>query len=272
MEIFYLSTVVVFGLITGSFLNALIYRLKTEESIVKGRSHCPHCRKLLTWYELMPVFSFIAQKGKCRGCGKKISWQYPIVEIATALLFLGIFLMSNVKVQMPNEIPITNILELLFLWVISAGLIAIFVYDLKHYLIPDKVLVPLIIITLLAELFGIWSLSLIWHFGAVFNALTLALLSAIPFALLHFLSGGKAMGFGDVKLAFFMGLFLGYPAVLTAIFVAFVLGAIIGIGLIILGQSTMKSRVPFGPFLILGTFISLFWGESLTSWYLNLFY
>lgn len=106
----------------------------------------------------------------------------------------------------------------------------------------------------------------------MFNALLLGFLSALPFALLHFLSGGKAMGFGDVKLAFLMGLLLGYPVILAAMFIAFILGAIIGTGLILAGRSNIKSKVPFGPFLVVGTFITIFWGRELITWYLNLLY
>ncbi|MEX0877641.1 MAG: prepilin peptidase [Candidatus Spechtbacterales bacterium] len=278
------------GLIVGSFLNALIYRLNTEESVLKGRSHCIDCSRVLTWYELVPVFSFIAQKGRCRGCGEKISIQYPLVEISTAMLFLQI---SNFKFQISNGLSFEMLAEIVFLWFIVGGLLVIFVYDLKHYLIPDKILVPLIFVVLFAELFGIWHLDFmarlsaaipafglgIWYLefgildlGSVFNGLALAVLSVLPFALMHFLSKGRAMGFGDVKLAFFMGLFLGYPAVLTAMFIAFLMGAIIGMGLMVLGRSTMKSRVPFGPFLVAGTLMALFWSESLSSWYINLFY
>jgi prepilin signal peptidase PulO-like enzyme (type II secretory pathway) len=125
----------VFGLCIGSFLNCLIYRLETEKTL-KGRSFCPHCKHTLSWKDLIPVFSFAILGGKCRYCKNKISWQYPAVELATALVFLAIF---------AHTASPTN---LLFLFYIAASLVAIFVYDLKHYLIPDKILIPAAIIAL----------------------------------------------------------------------------------------------------------------------------
>lgn len=267
-----------FGLVVGSFLNAVIYRLNTKKSPLRGRSVCPKCGKALEWYELIPILSFLIQKRRCRGCRQKISWHYPIVEITTSVLFLLIFLMSNTKVQMPNEIQMSNVFELLFLWFVASGLIVIFVYDLKHYIIPDKILAPLAGLTALAILFGIWNLEFIWHLdfviwnlGALLNAALVGLLTSTFFFALYFFSKGRALGFGDVKLAFFMGLFLGPQNTAVAVFMAFVLGAIIGIGLIVAGKKRLKSKVPFGPFLITGTFIALFWGTELANWYFGLF-
>ncbi|MDX1607612.1 MAG: prepilin peptidase [Candidatus Spechtbacterales bacterium] len=264
-----------FGLIVGSFLNAVIYRLYLSESAFRGRSHCPYCNKTLKWYELVPVFSFIVQRGRCRSCAHVISWQYPLVELATGGLF--IFLISNSQFQIFNEFLPAQTFKLLFMAFIGSGLIVIFAYDLKHYIIPDRVLIPLISATLLAEIFGIWDLNFIWnfelgifHFGNVFNGLALGVLSALPFAAIHFISKGRAMGFGDVKLSFFMGILLGYPAVIVAMFIAFVLGAIIGIGLMVAGKKSLQSKVPFGPFLILGVFLALFWSEELIVFYFNL--
>ena len=272
---------VVAGLGIGSFLNAVIFRLHTGESPLKGRSHCMNCGKTLSWYELVPVFSYIIQRGKCRECGTRLSPQYPLVEIATAGIFLLIVI--NSQLLSFNEFSVAQFLNIAFLFLISSGLIVIFVYDLKHYIIPDRILFPLIGIVFLAHLLNIlnfefWSLGLVSDFAfryldfhSLINAVLLGILSAIPFAAIHFISKGRAMGFGDVKFAFFMGVLLGYPAVLSAMFIAFVLGAIIGIVLMLAGKKSMQSKVPFGPFLIVGTFLSLFWGGELISFYLNLF-
>jgi len=245
---FYYALIFLFGLIMGSFLNAVIYRLDSGESIVKSRSHCPKCGHVLAWYELVPIFSFVIQGGKCRECKSNISWQYPLVELATAILFV-LVLYHN--------------LPLLYTLTISSLLMVIFVYDLKHYIIPDKIIYPAILVS------GIF----VWQ-HATYNiqyTIYAAIGASVFFAAMFFASRGKWMGFGDVKLAFFMGLFLGWPNILVGLFAAFMLGGIIGMGLIVCGKKTMKSQVPFGPFLVTGTFIAMFLGNKIMEWYLSLF-
>ena len=170
-----------------------------------------------------------------------------------------------------------GIWNLLFYLLISCFLIIIFVYDLKHYIIPDAVIYPAIAIAFLYQLFRMlnfvnWNLFGIWNVeSGILRPISSAFLASLFFLAIVFLSQGKWMGLGDVKLAFLMGLFLGFPNILVALFLAFFIGAIIGIGLIISGKRTLKSEVPFGPFLITGTFIALFWGNQITNWYLSLF-
>ena len=247
------------GLVVGSFLNCVIYRLNTKESFLFSRSHCPKCHHILKWYDLIPILSFIIVKGKCRYCKKKISWQYPLVEIFTGLIFLLLVTCH------------LSLVTLIYYIVVSSLLIVIFVYDLKHYIIPDKIIYPVIVIVFLYRIlsFGHWSLG----FG-IFEGLKMPLIVGFSaggfFFLIWLISRGRWMGFGDVKLGFFMGLFLSWPNILVALFSAFFIGAIIGIGLIIAGKKTLKSQVPFGPFLVTGTFIALFWGQNLINWYINL--
>ena len=245
---FYYALIFLFGLIVGSFLNAVIYRLHSGESIVKSRSHCPKCGHVLAWCELVPIFSFVIQRGKCRECKGSISWQYPMVELATAILFVLVLYYN---------------LPLLYTLTISSLLIVIFVYDLKHYIIPDKIIYPAILVS------GIF----VWQHTTYNIQYTIyaAIGASIFFAAMFFASRGKWMGFGDVKLAFFMGLFLGWPDILVGLFAAFMLGGIMGMGLIAYGKKTMKSQVPFGPFLVTGTFIAMFLGDKITEWYLSLF-
>ena len=145
---------------------------------------------------------------------------------------------------------------------IASFLIIIFVYDLKHYLIPDKVIYPAILIS------GIW---LLYEKHDMLNNIYSAIGSAALFLFIVLISRGKWMGVGDIKLAFLMGLFLGWPAILIALLSAFYIGALLGIGLIISGRKTLKSEVPFGPFLVAGTFLAMFFGEKLIDWYLTLF-
>jgi prepilin signal peptidase PulO-like enzyme (type II secretory pathway) len=146
----------------------------------------------------------------------------------------------------------------------------IFVYDLKHYIIPDKVLFPALGVALLYRFLEIWPLGF-ENFNSFINPLLSGLVPLFFFLAIYFVSRGKWLGFGDVKLVFLLGFFLGFPNILVSLFLSFFFGAIIGIGLILAKRKNLKSEVPFGPFLIAGAFLALFWGEKLANWYLNLF-
>jgi prepilin signal peptidase PulO-like enzyme (type II secretory pathway) len=265
----------------GSFLNCLIYRLETNEDFLKGRSYCPHCKQILGWQDLIPILSFLILKGKCRYCHQKISWQYPLVELAAGILFLlPLIGRDSISTSWP---------DLFFYWIFTCFLIIIFVYDLKHYIIPDKVIYPAIAIAFLYQLFRILNLGFvptssrmldeigisdfgfrISDFKALISPVSSAILASVFFLLIALVSRSHWLGFGDIKLAFFMGLFLGFPNILVALFLAFFLGAIIGIELVISGKKRLSSEVPFGPFLVTGTFLALFLGNQITNWYLNL--
>jgi leader peptidase (prepilin peptidase) / N-methyltransferase len=287
----------IFGLCIGSFLNCVIYRTELQEnmpagpdrrtvSFLRGKSFCPHCKHTLFWQDLFPVFSFLFLKGKCRYCKKSISWQYPFVELTTGLLFLLIF---NFKFSIFNEFSILNFLNLAFLFYIACVLIIIFIYDLKHYLIPDKILFPAIILTFFYKFFinlsfSNWDLIenlklKIGNSASISNFILAAVIASGFFFIIWIVSGGRWMGFGDVKLAVLMGFLLGMPNVLLALFLAFFFGAIIGIMLIVFPfgsvhggkKKSLKSEIPFGPFLIAGTLISLLWGVQLISWYMGYF-
>ncbi|MBI2450407.1 MAG: prepilin peptidase [Candidatus Nealsonbacteria bacterium] len=250
--------VFIFGLIVGSFLNCVIYRLEQGSGFIKGRSFCPHCKHKLGFLDLIPVFSFIWLKGRCRYCKGKISIQYPLVEISTGLLFVLNFLRSDpAQTFAGSDLLISGFATIPFL-------VIIFVYDLKHYIIPDKMVYPAIGIALIYDFLRSDLPRRSDLFASAFGA-------AAFFTAIVLLSRGKWMGAGDIKLAFLMGLMLGYPNILVALFLAFFIGAIMGAGLIILGKKTMKSEVPFGPFLVLGTFIALFWGKIIINWYISLY-
>jgi prepilin signal peptidase PulO-like enzyme (type II secretory pathway) len=254
------------GLIVGSFLNCLIYRLKKGKGFFWGRSFCPHCKHKLAFWDLIPFFSFFLLKGKCRYCGKLISWQYPLVELSTAIIFLLIIVLgptSNMQL-----INFESILASFFMFLASCFLIIIFVYDLKFYTIPDKIIYPAIATTFLYQLFRVWNFGH-WDFFRIWN-LGFGILPSLFFLAIILLSHGQWMGFGDFKLAVFMGLFLGFPNILVALFLAFFIGALVGLSQILAGEKTLKSRVPFGPFLVTGIFLALFWGERIINWYLNL--
>lgn len=268
--------VFLFGLATGSFLNALISRMERGISVLKGRSHCVSCLHELAWYDLIPLASFALLKGKCRYCQSPISFQYPLVEAATALLFLAIF----------YHVQGSELLYGAYLAVVFSLLLVIFVYDLKYFIIPDSVVYSAMGLVILWRLFGLlkfdsfltdWKLFGIWSaFGGLGFEISLSLLqilfaaagAGIFFFSIFTLSGGRAMGFGDVKFALFMGLFLGWPNILVGLFMAFLLGAAAGVFLVLSREKHLASEVPFAPFLVLGTFIALFWGEGVVSWYL----
>lgn len=232
-----------FGFAIGSFLNSVIHRLETGESLISKRSYCPQCKKTLSWLELIPLVSFILQKGRCKHCKKSISLQYPLVELATGVLFLLIF---NYQFSVFS------------LFVVSC-LIVIFVYDLKYYIIPNEVIYLGIIVAFLYRLFN------------GFDYFLAAIIAGAFFLAIVLISRGKWMGGGDIKLALFMGLVLGWPNILIALFLAFLVGAFASIILMILKKKTLKSQIPFGPFLAGATIVTMFLGDVLINWYLNLF-
>lgn len=233
----------VFGLVVGSFLNVVINRLKTKESIFKSRSHCPFCKKQLAWYELIPILSFIIQKAKCRKCKKKISWQYPLVEFFTGLIFVLIVFYFF-------DFTLFSIINICFLFLISCFLIVIFVYDLKHYLVPDEIIYPAIIVAFLHRLqFPISNYQFPINFQLpIFNYLLAGFIGGLFFFIIVFISKGKWMGIGDIKIGVLMGLLLGLSNLLTALFLAFLSGAIVSTILLILKKKTLKSEIPFGHF------------------------
>lgn len=255
------------GLIIGSFLNCVIYRLNTEESFLRGRSFCPRCGNILSWQDLIPVLSFLILRGKCRYCHQKISWQYPLVELATGLIFLLIF---NFQFTNSNEFPIYNLqnfLTTIYLLLTTSFLIIIFVYDLKHYIIPDKVIYPAIGISFVFNFLN----SYILNHESFFNPLGAGLGTALFFLSIVLISKGKWMGLGDAKLSFLMGLFLSFPNIFIALYLAFLTGAIVGVILIFLGKKNLKSEIPFAPFLIGGTFFSLFLSKQVINIYFGFF-
>jgi prepilin signal peptidase PulO-like enzyme (type II secretory pathway) len=264
----------VFGLVVGSFLNCLIYRLETDQSFITGRSFCPHCRHVLGWPDLIPLLSFAWLRGRCRYCQKPISLQYPLVELATGGLFVLVFGFWKSEFG----IGIWNLLDFVYLLAISSFLIVVFVFDLKHYLIPDEIIYPAVIVSLIYRLFeilnfGNWSLFGNWKLEIgnslpfVIGPLLSAAGAALFFFSIYFFSRGRAMGFGDVKLAFLIGLVLGFPQTAVALLFAFWSGSLIGLVLMLWKKKTLKSELPFGPFLVAGVFFAWFFGQAPVDWY-----
>ncbi len=251
--------VFILGLLVGSFLNVVICRLGTKESIVWGRSHCPHCEKKLSAGELIPVLSYLIQRGKCRHCQKKISIQYLFVEIATALIFILILWTAQMRGGVMADWKL--ILAIVRDWIFASFLAVIFIYDLKKQLILDRVTVPAMIIALIINLvLGI----------SIFNLLFGALIAFGFFFLQFAISRGKWIGGGDLRFGIMMGLMLGWSSTLVALFLAYVIGAIFSLGLIAGKKEKMDSHIAFGTFLSIGTIIALLFGPQIVNWYLNL--
>lgn len=258
--------VFIFGLCIGSFLNVLIDRLPKGESIL-GHSYCPHCHKTLEWYELVPVLSFIFLRGKCSKCNKPISWQYPIIEILTGLLFLLIFNFSTLLgINLSNGINLQNLILLCCQLLIVSCLVVIFMTDLKYMIVPDEIIYPAIGISIIYQVIN-WQIGKLsnWHYPLIAG-----LGAALFFLFLILVTKGKGMGFGDVKIVAFMGFFLSFPNILVALCLAFFSGALVGIFLIAFRKKTMKSEIPFGCFLAPATLITLFFGGQIIEWYLAL--
>jgi len=249
------------GLAVGSFINAAEYRHKFGGSIAFGRSQCPKCGHVLAWYELVPILSFAAQLGRCRSCKQKISWQYPLVELAAGFLFLFAYYQIFFLSQGFGVQAIFNF-QLWYLFAVFGALLFIFIFDLKYYIIPNSAVYSLIIIALLHNV-------LRFDFSQNIGYILSAVAASAFFLSLYLVSKGTWIGFGDVKFGLFMGLFLGWPGILAALFLSYVLGALIGIFLLIKGKKTLKSQVPFGPFLVLGTLTAFFYGSKIINWYLT---
>lgn len=243
------------GLAIGSFLNVLIDRLPREESIVFGRSRCDYCHKPLRWYELIPVVSWLWQSGRCRRCHRRLSLQYPLIELTTAVCFISVFY----GFPPPGEISGIYYLQLAGWFGIASSGIVIFVTDFKNQIIPDSMLVLLLISAFLARPFpGSYGLLRLGAAGMV---------SGLFFYALWLITRGRGMGFGDVKLAAVLGAVLGYPEVVIAGYVAFLTGAAYGVILMIRGAAGLKSRVAFGPFLLIGAVVAYYWSGQILHWW-----
>lgn len=274
MDYIIITAITVLGAIVGSFLNVVIYRYNTGVSALSGRSFCFSCAHTLGWYDLVPLGSFILQRGRCRYCKTPLSWQYPLVETATAVLF---FLMAVTIIPPASVIDMRVALELAVYLVMTSLLVVITVYDIRHTIIPNPFVYTFDLLTLLPAL-GIIGVGM-----AVTTTLLAGPLLALPFALLWLISQGRWLGLGDAKLVLGMGWLLGLSGGLAAVMIAFWAGAIIGLLLMAVSRArrwivvhtkptswigrllgsvggyTIKSEIPFGPFLVAATFFVFFY-------------
>lgn len=244
----------VLGLAVGSFLNVVIWRVPRKLSVVRPGSQCPGCGTPVRPADNVPVASWLRLRGKCRHCRAPISIRYPLVEVAGAVLFVAVAVRFGWSWELPAY--------LLFF----AALLAISAIDLEHYIVPDRISLPLIAVSV--PLLGIAALGE-GDGGAYVRAL-LGGVAAFVFLFALNIVSPRGMGMGDVKLSVSLGMYLGWLGwgeVLLGMFLAFLLGALVGVLLIAVRLRGRKDFVPFGPFLALGTAIAVLWGEPILRWY-----
>lgn len=275
----------VIGTILGSLVKALSDRSLAKESFW-GRSYCPKCRHKLRWYDLLPIVSYLILGGKCRYCKDKIAIEYLLVEVVMGILIGFLFILYSLFFW-----------DLLFKTFFITVLAILFLTDIKKMLIPDRIVLPAIVISLIylvaitiykvGYLYFYLSQHLIgqkllppysdyfqrhalYTLEPLLGSLAMGLIIAIIFITIIILTKGKGMGGGDVKLGAFIGLGLGFPYALVALMLSFLSGAVVSLGLIIMGKKHFGQSIPFGPFLVLGSLIALFWGPQIVNWYLQL--
>ncbi|MER2263266.1 MAG: prepilin peptidase [Psychrobacillus sp.] len=251
MEIVIAIFVFIYGLVLGSFYNVVGLRVPKGESIVRPPSHCPICDRNLTVKDLVPVFSYVFLKGKCRGCGTKIHWVYPVIELTTGVLFTFAYLQLGFTWEF--------VTALLFI----SLLIIITVSDIAYMLIPDKILlfflIPLIVCRMISPLTPWWDSAV----GAIVGFGILLLVAMVS-------KGG--MGGGDIKLFFVIGVVLGTVSTLVTLFLASVIGTVVGLITLKISKQGRKTPIPFGPSIAIAAVISYFYGQAIVDWYMNLFF
>ncbi|MFA6423795.1 MAG: A24 family peptidase [Candidatus Magasanikbacteria bacterium] len=247
--------VFVLGLILGSFLNSWMWRVRDNIRILSNsRSMCPNCHYQLRWYENIPLISWLVLRAHCSNCKKPIHWSYFVVELATGFLMMYVVGQHVKLVHFSEWVLLRDVCFLTFL-------IIIFMYDLRYKIILSRVIWAGTIIGFLINI-------LILNFSA--SSLLLGMLIGGGFFLIQYIvSSGRWIGGGDIRMGVMMGAWLGWQNTILALFVAYILGAIVGIGLMLIKKADGKTELPFGMFLAVATFITLYYGDSLIGWYLQ---
>jgi leader peptidase (prepilin peptidase)/N-methyltransferase len=248
----------VVGLCIGSFLNVVVHRVPRKESVIRPRSHCPSCGIVLANRDNVPVVSWLRLRGRCRSCEGAISIRYPLVELGTATLFVAGALRFGADWALPAYL------------VFFASLLAISVIDLEHYIIPNRIVYPTIFLSV--PLLAVAALA--QDDWTDFGHALLGGTSAFLLLLLVHLASPRGMGFGDVRLSFILGLFLGWldpwvGHVFLGLFLGFLLGSVTGLVLIAIRRRGRKDHIPFGPFLAAGAMLTVLFGNPIIDWYLG---
>ena len=261
------ALVFAWGLAIGSFINVCVYRLPRGKSVVMPRSFCPGCGVPIKWHDNIPLLSFILLRARCRNCRAPISWRYPAAELLTALLFLWVHFHIFGGRQQLFLVP--------FYWYFCASLVALSAIDLEHYIIPDRITYPLAAVGLfLAGLHPV-RLGQGTIGGGLFRALLGLAVGGAALFLVRILGRAafkkEAMGMGDVKLMAAVGAWQGWAPTLLAVFLGAVVAAVVGVALVAAKKARWQSNLPFGPYLALGSLVTLLYGSELLHWYLNFF-
>ncbi len=244
LEIIQYAYIALIGLSMGSFLNVLADRLSQQLSI-RGRSKCDHCGRTLTWKDLVPVGSFLISLGRCRTCRAKLSWQYPLSELLTAVSYMLAWYFT----------PFPGLANHILTLILVSILIVILLADLRHQIIPDETQIGGFLVSL-----AFLVTANMFTFSHLVGLVLDGALGMLPILLIYMATRGRGMGFGDVKWAFVMGCLLGVPNVFIALYIAFVLGGVVGVGLLLSRRAGMKQKIAFGPFLLVGT-VLVFFGQ-----------
>jgi leader peptidase (prepilin peptidase)/N-methyltransferase len=243
-----------FGLVVGSFLNVCIYRLPRGESVNWPGSHCTTCNRPLSWYENIPVASWMVLGGRCRTCGDPISVAYPLVELITAAVFVGGYFIYG----------LTPLLAARLLFAVA--MIVLFVIDLRHHILPNAITIPGIVVGFV--------LSLVLPPGWLASLIGLLAGGGVLYAIAeayYRLRGVEGLGMGDVKMLAMIGAFLGWKLMLLTLVLASFAGSLVGIGLMATGRGGMKLALPFGTFLAVGALAAAVFGDPLLDWYLSMY-
>ena len=253
------------GLAFGSFVTAFTWRLHEKKNFVTDRSQCESCGHKLGVWDLIPIFSWVMLKGRCRYCGKSIGWGNPVIELSMAVAFVGSYIFW------PYALNSWQAMGSFGLWLVYLVFLGVLVvYDFRHMLLPDKLVFPLVGLGLVDAGLRL-SLQPDFNLGTYVLQVGLGALALGGFYwLLYEISRGKWVGFGDVKLGIFMGVVLGWQGALLTLFLSNVIGFLVVAPGLLVGKLTVKSRVPFGPFLIVGFVLAGIFGERLIAWYLSL--
>jgi len=268
------------GTVIGSFLNVVIDRWPKEKSVIKNRSHCDFCKTNLLPKDLIPVVSFLLLKGRCRYCRKKLSWQYPLVEFFTGFLFIAtVFLTYQNGQNTSANNFLLFLLLLIFNLIIAVYFILIFMIDLKYEIILDNIIDSVIVISVVYQVFVIFFSASFFGTSPIFSFslfypiavnLLIGCIIALFFRFLIFVSRGKGLGVGDIKLGFWLGVLLGFNAI-PAFFIGFVSGAVVGLFLVITKIKRFGQTIPLAPFLVSGAYIAFFFGDKIIRWYITTF-
>ncbi|MEK7617145.1 MAG: prepilin peptidase [Patescibacteria group bacterium] len=289
----------ILGTVLGSLVKALADRSLTNKTF-RGRSYCPQCKHKLQWYDLLPIISYLLLRGRCRYCGDRISVEYFLVEVVMGLLIGYLFFQGFDKImQWPYLVNFQftiSLLDLLFKTFFISVLVVLFLTDIKRMFIPDRIILPSIVIaTIFLLLTTLYKIGYLYYFLSqsrigqlllpphsdyfrnhairtaepLIYSIVAAILIGGFFWLLIIITKGKGMGGGDVKLGALMGLVLGSPLSLVALMISFLLGALISVVLLTLGKKHFGESIPFGPFLVSGSLVTLFWGNNIFEWYLH---